>query len=290
MIQCRGRRRKTRAVWQYLLPATLEQKAASVIPLHDNLPTRRFPIVCILLIAANVLVFLVDQATSVTVTAVNPNGMPVGQETMGGLSLHYSMIPAYVTGQAAGNHIPLPITLQPAWLTVFTSMFLHANWLHIGGNMLYLWIFGNNIEDALGPVRFLLFYLACGIGAAGLHIASDPASTIPTIGASGAIAGVMGAYIYLYPRAQVLNLIFLGFFILFRELPAYIVIGFWIVLQVINANVLGSGGMLAHGGGVAYLAHVGGFFTGIILIVLLGGRRLTAAPPTALPGYDLGDA
>ena len=256
-----------------------------MIPLHDNLPTRRFPIVCILLIAANVVVFLVDQATSVQVT-VNQNGAPIGYQSMGGLSVYYSMIPAYITGRAAADQLPLPITVQPAWLTIFTAMFLHANWLHIGGNMLYLWIFGNNIEDALGSVRFLLFYLACGVGAAVVFIASDPASTVPTLGASGAIAGVMGAYIYLYPRAQVLNLIFLGFIVFFRELPAYIVIGFWIVLQIIDANLLRNGAM-AQGGGVAYLAHVGGFFTGMILIVLLGGRRLAASSPPPLPAaYD----
>ncbi|HZT42921.1 MAG TPA: rhomboid family intramembrane serine protease [Chthonomonadaceae bacterium] len=257
-----------------------------MIPLHDNLPTRRFPIVCILLIVANVLVFLLDQATSVNVPVVNQYGVPVGQEAMGGLSLHYAMIPAYVTGHATAHQLHLPLTLQPAWLTIFTAMFLHANWLHIGGNMLYLWIFGNNIEDALGSVRFLLFYLACGAGAAVVFIAGDPTATIPTLGASGAIAGVMGAYIYLFPRAQILNLIFLGFIVFFRELPALIVIGFWIVLQVIDANLLRNGA-LAQGGGVAYLAHVGGFFTGLILIVLLGGRRLIASSPPPLPGaYD----
>src|SRR5579884_3884086 len=251
------------------------KKAASVIPLHDNLPTRRFPIVCILLIVANVLVFLLDQATSVNVPVVNQYGVPVGQEAMGGLSLHYAMIPAYVTGHATAHQLHLPLTLQPAWLTIFTSMFLHGNWLHIGGNMLYLWIFGNNIEDVLGRWRFFVFYLVCGVAAAGLQIASDPTSTIPTVGASGAIAGLMGAYIWLFPGARVLSIVPVFIIGMLMNVPAILVIGFWFVLQVFNARVLHGGGMLNPGGDVAYFAHIGGFVAGLILIVLLGGRRLT---------------
>lgn len=231
------------------------------------------PAVCILLIAINVLVFLVDQATTVSVLVPTPDG-GYAQTMMGGLSARYSMIPAYVTGQLASMPI-LPLSLHPAWLTIFTSMFLHANWLHIGGNMLYLWIFGNNIEDVLGPGRFTLFYFACGVGAAATQISSDPSSVVPTIGASGAIAGLMGGYILLYPSASVLSLIPLfGIVPLFINVPALLVIGYWILLQMVNEEFLRSGGMLTSGGGVAYLAHIGGFAMGMILIMVFGGRSL----------------
>jgi membrane associated rhomboid family serine protease len=145
--------------------------------------------------------------------------------------------------------------------------------------MLYLWVFGNNIEDVLGRARFLAFYLVCGLAAAGLQIASDPASTTPTIGASGAVAGLMGAYILLYPGARVLSIV--PFFIIstLMEVPALFVIGFWFLLQVANAQWLGSGGVLAEQGGVAYMAHVGGFVAGIALILLLGGRGLLTVRP-----------
>jgi membrane associated rhomboid family serine protease len=256
-----------------------------LIPLRDNNPTRSFPLICVLIIAVNVAVFLWDQLHPVLVrdivwTRYGPRAiqMPIGE-----LSLHYAMIPALVTGQGSEN-VRLPIDVQPAWLTIFTSMFLHANWLHIGGNMLYLWVFGNNIEDVLGKGRFVLFYLLSGLGAAAVHIASDPGSTIPTVGASGAIAGLMGAYLLLYPGTQILCLVPIFFFGMFFDLPAILVIGQWFALQFINAQWLGSGEML-RGGGVAYLAHIGGFLTGLLLIVLFGGRGLLRPPP-ARRGFD----
>jgi membrane associated rhomboid family serine protease len=263
-----------------------------MIPLRDNVPTRRFPIVCVCLIVINVLVFILDQLDMHVVTYLI-KGQEV-QQAVGGLSLRYSMIPAYVTGNI--QSVPLmPQFVQPAWITIFTSMFLHANWLHIGGNMLYLWIFGNNIEDVLGRGRFVLFYLLSGLGAAALQIVSDPSSPIPSVGASGAIAGVMGAYILLYPRARVLSLVPIFIVSTLMEVPALLVIGLWFLLQVINAQMLGSGGMLSHEGGVAYMAHIGGFITGMLLIVLLGGKKLL--PPEAEPlpewaqeraeGYDV---
>lgn len=243
-----------------------------MIPLRDNIPTRRFPVVCVALIVLNVLVFLADQTNRMQVLYDTPYGSL--RDSIGALSLRYSMIPAYVTGHTDANALT-PLYVQPAWLTIFTAMFLHANWLHIGGNMLYLWIFGNNIEDVLGRGRFLLFYLACGLGAAALHIMSDPLSTTPTVGASGAVAGLMGAYLLLYPQARILSIVpIFGIVSTFMEVPASVVIGFWIVLQIINARFLNGGGMIQKGGGVAYLAHVGGFFTGMLLIALLGGRRL----------------
>ncbi len=235
-----------------------------MIPLRDNIPTRRFPVVSVTLIVLNVVVFLLDRLTGSTqiVHAITPDGIPVAvSQFEGGLSAQYSMIPAVVTSH-----------LDTAWVTIFTSMFLHANLLHIGGNMLYLWIFGNNVEDTLGRGRFLVFYLVCGVAAAAAHILSDPQSTVPTIGASGAIAGVMGAYIVLWPDAQILSLVPFVFISTLMEVPALIVIGFWAVLQFINTSFLG-GGMM-QGQGVAYMAHVGGFVSGVVIILLLGGRRL----------------
>lgn len=254
-----------------------------MIPLRDNNPTRSFPVVCVLIIAVNIAVFLWDQLHPVLVREVvmTQYGPRAVQIPMGELSLHYAMIPALVTGQGSAN-VRLPIDLQPAWLTLFTSMFLHANWLHIGGNMLYLWVFGNNIEDALGKGRFVLFYLLSGLGAAALHIVSDPSSPIPTVGASGAIAGLMGAYLWLYPGTQILCLVPIFFFGMFFELPAILVIGQWFVLQFISSQWLG--GAMLRGGGVAYLAHVGGFLTGLLLIVLFGGRKLL--PPPTPRGLD----
>ncbi len=242
-----------------------------MIPLRDYNPTRSFPILCVLLIAINLLVFLWDQANPVMLRqqVMTQYGPRLVDVPVGILSARYSMIPAAVIGKA-------PSLVQPVWLTIFTSMFLHANWLHLGGNMLYLWIFGNNIEDVLGKVRFLLFYFACGVGAAVLQIAGDPTSTLPTLGASGAIAGLMGAYIWLYPGTRILCLVPIFFIGMFFDLPAILVIGQWFLIQFLNAQWLGSGMM--QGGGVAYLAHVGGFLTGMALIVLLGGRKLLPQP------------
>jgi len=151
-------------------------------------------------------------------------------------------------------------------------MFLHGGLLHIGGNMLYLWIFGNNIEDVLGKLRFLAFYLACGLAASATQIAIDPDSLIPNVGASGAIAGVLGAYFVLYPNARVLSLVPVFVFFL-AEVRAFWVLLLWIILNVFQ-GVAGLG--IQHGGGIAHFAHIGGFFAGILLILLLGGRNLAA--------------
>jgi len=235
-----------------------------MIPLKDNLPTRHFPIISILLIAINVAVFAVDQLTGVyriQPVQVGPDDYRRVLHFVGGLSERYAMIPAEVI------HDP-----GYAWTTIFSSMFLHANWLHVGSNMLYLWIFGNNVEDTLGRFRFLLFYLICGVAAAMAHIASGPNSLVPTVGASGAVAGLMGAYLILFPHAEILAIVPFGFLSTLTEVPALYVIGFWALLQFLNANWLGGGEM--RGGGVAYFAHLGGFVAGILLILLLGGRRL----------------
>lgn len=233
-----------------------------MIPLKDNIATRRFPVVSVAIIVANVIVFLADQATGriEMVRAITPDGYPINvRHFEGGLSAQYAMIPAQVSAN-----------LSSAWITVFTSMFLHANWLHIGGNMLSMWIFGNNVEDTLGRGRFVIFYLLCGSAAAAAHIASAPGSEVPTVGASGAIAGMMGAYLVLFPNAQILTLVPWGFFSSLMEIPAIFVVGLWALLQFVNAQFMGGGS----GGGVAYMAHVGGFIAGVVMIWALGGRRL----------------
>lgn len=162
-----------------------------------------------------------------------------------------------------------------AWHTVVTSMFMHGGWMHIIGNMWFLWIFGNNVEDAMGPVRFVIFYLLCGFGAAGLQVAADPASTIPMVGASGAIGGVMGAYVLLFPRVNVHLLIFLGFYVTTFAVPAFFMLGYWLLLQLIG----GFSTINAEGGGVAFWAHVGGFAAGAILVFLFRDRELLARHP-----------
>ena len=220
-----------------------------MIPLRDSNPTRRFPIVTIGLIALCVVVFLYElmvQATS----------GDVGFER---LIRDWGLVPASLTGQAGAERTAGP----PAILTVFSSMFLHADPLHIGGNMLYLWIFGNNVEDRLGRPLFLVFYLAGGVIAALAQVAIAPDSTVPVIGASGAIAAVLGAYVVLYPRARVQTLVYLGFFYQLIQVPAILILGLWFAIQVASAVL--SLGDPSTSGGVALFAHVGGFVAGVLV-------------------------
>ena len=223
-----------------------------MIPLHDDNPTRIRPLVTVALIVLCVLAFL----WQISLGDVDQRRLVAG----------LGLIPVVLLGQA---ELPPLLELVPAELTVVTSMFLHGGWMHLIGNMLYLWIFGNNIEDAMGHWRFVLFYLLCGAAAALAQVLQDPASATPMIGASGAIAGVLGAYLLLYPRARVLVLVFLGFFVTTLRLPALLVLGFWFVLQFLNAVVAGEAG-----GGVAWWAHIGGFVAGLGLILLFRDRRV----------------
>jgi membrane associated rhomboid family serine protease len=235
-----------------------------MIPLHDDNPTRIKPVLTVMLIAANVLVFFYQLSLG-----------PRQEQT---LVYQYGAIPAVVVGT---RHLPAQLAAIPPVLSLFTSMFLHGGFLHIIGNMLYLWIFGNNIEEAMGRARFLVFYLVCGVLAALAHILSNPSSVIPTIGASGAISGVLGAYLLLYPRARVLTLIPLGFFTRLIYIPAGIVLGFWFILQLISGS-LGS----PEGGGVAWFAHVGGFVAGMALVGLFKRRDVRFFnPPTYTARY-----
>jgi len=241
-----------------------------LIPLRDENPSRTFPIFVVLLIAANVLVYLYELA------------LPQGRHLL--FQYTYAAIPAVVLGKAQWAQAVPPELLQyarlsdlsadpvtPIWLTIFSSMFLHAGFMHIGGNMLYLWIFGNNIEDALGHFRFLVFYLFCGFLAAAAQILLSANSGMPMLGASGAIAGVLGAYYYLYPTARVRTLIIFVVFISVVWLPASLVLLVWFLLQVMQSvSALGGHGS----GGVAVFAHLGGFVVGWLAVRgLLPGRR-----------------
>ncbi len=222
-----------------------------MIPLYDDNPTSRPPVFTVGIIVACVLAFFWELAG--------------GPHAMRAKTLAFGLVPAVLTGHAE----LLPhLALVPAWATIFTSMFLHGGWMHLIGNMLYLWIFGNNVEDAMGHARFLLFYLLCGIAAAAAQTLQDPDSTIPMIGASGAISGVLGAYFVLYPHARVIVLIPLGWFTRLEALPAAIVLGFWFVFQIINALLSDPSR-----GGVAFLAHIGGFIAGLVLVRVFVPRR-----------------
>jgi membrane associated rhomboid family serine protease len=214
-------------------------EARMFLPLRDENPTRTFPVVTVSLIALNVVVFLG--------TALGPRGLDY-------YVLRYGAIPYTLT------HGPIegfPVERIAPMAAVFAAMFLHGGLFHLLGNMLYLWIFGNNVEDTLGSARFILFYLLGGAAAAATHIALHPNSTAPMIGASGAIAAVLGAYFILFPRARVRTLLFLFVFVQVLDLPAAVVLGFWFILQFLNAGL---------GGGVAWFAHIGGFLSGILMI------------------------
>lgn len=164
---------------------------------------------------------------------------------------------------------------SPAWHTVLTSMFMHGGWLHVIGNMWFMWIFGNNVEDSMGHVRFVIFYLACGLAAAAAQVIADTSSPVPMVGASGAIGGVMGAYILLYPRVHVHMLVFLGLFVTTIAVPAFLMLGYWLLIQVVS----GFASVGAEGGGVAFWAHIGGFAAGALLVGLFKDQRLVDRHP-----------
>jgi membrane associated rhomboid family serine protease len=185
------------------------------------------------------------------------------------LVLEFGLVPCRLTGFCEAGEPLLP----PA-LTVLTSMFLHGGLLHLGGNMLYLWIFGNNVEDTLGHGRFALFYLASGVVAASAQTALSAASAIPVIGASGAVSGVLGAYLLLFPRANVLTLLVVGFFVRMVRIPAVVVLGFWFVVQFVSGLITWRGGA---SGEVAWFAHLGGFLSGMALLLLLRHRNPEAS-------------
>jgi membrane associated rhomboid family serine protease len=259
-----------------------------VIPLKDDIPTRRFPVLTLAIIVICCVVYF---------------GFEGGLWSLGQTGdervVEYGAIPYEIThpgdecgftadgsvrceGQAEVGGAQAP-EQAPWYLTVLTSMFMHGSLLHLGGNMLFLWIFGNNIEDSMGRPRFLIFYLLGGAAALALQVVTDPSSTIPTVGASGAIAAVLGAYAVLYPRARVVTLVFIIIIFTVIQLPALVVLGIWFVLQLLPAfsDPIGGGG-----GGVAYFAHIGGFLFGMLLIKLFADNvHEDYDTPRRLPVY-----
>lgn len=227
-----------------------------MFPIHDDNPTRITPYVSYILLIACVLVFIwqisLGDAQQQAVYA-------------------FGVIPSVLF---ATKSLPAELQILPAWLTIFSSMFLHGGWMHLIGNMLYLWVFGNNVEDSMGHGRFIVFYLLCGLFAALTQAVLNPASEIPMIGASGAISGVLGAYLLLHPHARILVVIPIGILIYTPWIAAYWVLGFWFVLQILNSLVSAS-----DTGGVAYGAHLGGFVAGMILIPLFKYRHVRLFSP-----------
>ena len=247
-----------------------------MFPIKDDIPTQRFPILTVLIIVACTIVYF----------GFEGGGLGLGEKG-DDIVLEYGAIPYELThpgsdcGLTATNEVVCEgqagVTgsapdQQPWWVTAITSMFLHGSLLHLAGNMLFLWIFGNNIEDSMGRPRFVAFYLLGGVAALAGQVVIDPDATIPTVGASGAIAAVLGAYAILYPRARVLTVVFIIIFFTVVELPALLVLGLWFLIQVAyGASDLGQP-VSGSGGGVAYFAHIGGFLFGLAAIKLFADR------------------
>ena len=247
-----------------------------MIPLRDANPTRRAPVVTIGLVAACVAAFAYELWTQST----------GGDAALDQLFTTYGLVPATVVSSVKAGGIGA--LLGDGAVPILTSMFLHGGWIHLIGNMLYLWIFGNNIEDRFGRIGFLLFYLFGGAMAAITQVWIDPTTTVPIIGASGAIAAVLGAYLVLYPRARVLSLVYLGFFYQLLQVPALIVLGMWFVLQLVDG--LASLGVPASNGGVALFEHIGGFVAGagIAAIIRVIGSAGQTRPPGPLDEFRVG--
>jgi membrane associated rhomboid family serine protease len=267
-----------------------------LIPLKDNIPTGRFPFVTATLILINVIAYVLAirhggslisgpsapevfkyGAIPFALTHPGVHCAEVVRQTVSGSGAPMVLCN---TAELSANHIRAENPL-PWWETIFTAMFMHASILHIAGNMIFLWIFGDNVEAAMGPVKYTLFYLVGGLAAIGLQVAVAPDSTAPTLGASGAIAAVLGAYLVLYPRAKVLTLVFIIFIFTVIELPALVLLGLWFAEQA----VFGAAGLTdptGGGSGVAYFAHVGGFVFGLLTVRLLA-RRARPRPQVRPP-------
>jgi membrane associated rhomboid family serine protease len=235
-----------------------------MFPYKDDNPTLHPPVVTVALIIANAAawVFLQGMGT---------------EQYLAESVCRLGLVPGRLAGAIEpGTYVMLSrevgcrVGESPAWTTLFSSMFLHGGWLHLIGNMWFLWVFGNNIEDSTGKLRFLVFYLLTGIAAALAQVAVNPESPIPMVGASGAISGVMGAYIVLYPRVRVHMLVFLGFFITRIQVPAFLMLGYWFLLQLLG----GLPTLQEESGGVAFWAHAGGFVAGMLLILVFRNRKL----------------
>ncbi|MDH4072732.1 MAG: rhomboid family intramembrane serine protease [Gammaproteobacteria bacterium] len=240
-----------------------------MFPIRDDNPQLVTPFATLTLVALNVAAWILLQ------------GMGTG-EALAGSICRFGLIPGELMQQVPpGTRLPLgPATVcvlgeTGNWITTITSMFMHGGWLHLIGNMWFLWIFGGNVEDAMGPARFVTFYLLCGVAAGAFQIAADPSSQVPMVGASGAIGGVLGAYILLYPRVHVHLLFILVFYVTTIAVPAYLMLGYWFAVQVLS-GVLSYG---SEGGGVAFWAHVGGFVAGAVLVFLFRDKTLLGRHP-----------
>jgi len=268
-----------------------------VIPVHDVNPVRRAPWVTWGLIAANIIVFLLTPTAPASVTgaaslaqecrleAFYARWAAIPTELVHNRPL--ALAPTGQTGvgpQGAGCVLAAPRFHKSPVLSAFTAMFVHGGWLHLLGNMLFLFVFGNNVEDRFGRLRYLVFYIGCGMLAAYGFALANRNSTEVLIGASGAIAGVLGAYALLFPRQRVTTLIPIFIFITVREIPAVFLLGFWFVIQFF-AGAASLGGNMGEQGGVAYFAHIGGFVAGMVLIVLMGGRRPRRPAYSGWPRY-----
>jgi membrane associated rhomboid family serine protease len=231
-----------------------------VLPIRDDNPTEIFPLFTVLIIAACVAAWVFLQ------------GAGTSEDALTGSVCALGAIPSEITGQGGAGG---PCALGGlTWGAIVSSMFLHGSWMHLIGNMWFLWLFGNNIEDSMGRLRFLVFYLLTGAAATLTHVLIDPDSAVPLVGASGAISGVMGAYLVLYPHARVLTLVPLGFIMRMMQVPAWVMLGYWFLIQALSAAVTPSE---AGGGGVAFWAHVGGFVAGVLLVKIFRRRELVAA-------------
>jgi membrane associated rhomboid family serine protease len=244
-----------------------------IFPLKDDIPSRSWPFVTVTLVVLNVVAFLYQFSLGIDVRGP-------GAGAAQAFVAEFGVIPCRLTAACPGTFLRLADDFPHPWATIFTSMFLHANLIHIGGNMLFLWIFGRNVEDTVGHGRFVLFYLASGVVAVVGQTLVTPTSSVPMIGASGAISGVLGAYLLLFPHATILTLVMFGFFIKFVRIPALIVLGFWIVLWLLNGYLTYSAQTYSaqhlrrgESGGVAWFAHIGGFLGGIALLFLLRPRQ-----------------
>jgi membrane associated rhomboid family serine protease len=229
-----------------------------MFPLRDDNPTIHKVFVTFIIIVINALAWIFIQGLGFEPALVKS-------------IVRFGLIPGELLGTIApGTSIPLNDQLSyvientPHWSTLLTSMFMHGGWLHIIGNMWFLFVFGDNVEDSMGPFRFLFFYLFCGLAAAGSQMLLDPVSGVPMVGASGAISGIMGAYTVLYPRAPIHTLVFLGFFVTRIIVPAYLMLGYWFLLQLFGSMPAAG----SRSGGVAFAAHIGGFVAGVVFIFL----------------------
>ncbi|HEX6021375.1 MAG TPA: rhomboid family intramembrane serine protease [Solirubrobacter sp.] len=263
-----------------------------MLPLRDNIPTSRAPVVTYAFIVANVLIYFLWQRGGIS---PGPEDTEYMQHLVDWAAIPYEFVnpgdhcelvdPA--TGAIAcegqpgvtGTAGPQP----PTWATPFSSMFMHGSLLHLGGNMLFLWIFGNNVEDSMGPVKFVIFYVLAGLAALALQtligVVTDENLAVPTVGASGAIAGVLGAYLVLFPRARVVTVVFIVFFFTILELPALLVLGLWFLQQALF-GYFDIAQPSAEGGGVAYFAHIGGFLFGLLTIRTFANRQRPKRPPS----------